>query len=83
VHILEEHNTLHRVERPYIAWIRLDNQLTNKKCFVTGGAGFIGSYLVESLLSHGCMITAYDNLASGKRTWLEGCLKDSRFQFAH
>jgi len=83
VHILEEHNTLHRVERANIAWIRLDNQLTNKKCFVTGGAGFIGSYLVESLLSRGCMITAYDNLASGKRAWLESCLKDSRFQFAH
>jgi len=29
------------------------------------------------------MITAYDNLASGKETWLENCRKDTRFKFVH
>jgi UDP-glucose 4-epimerase len=57
------------------------DELTNKKCFVTGGAGFIGSYLVETLLSRGCNVTAYDNLASGKENWLENCLGNSRFKF--
>lgn len=61
----------------------MDDRLANKKCFVTGGAGFIGSYLVESLLKRGCMVTAYDNLTSGKRVWLDNCVGDSRFKFVH
>ena len=38
---------------------------------------------MESLLSRGCTITVYDNLATGKKTWLENCLRNSRFQFVH
>lgn len=34
---------------------------------VTGGAGFIGSHLVESLAAAGCRVTVLDNLSSGKR----------------
>jgi UDP-glucose 4-epimerase len=37
------------------------------KYFITGGAGFIGSHLVESLLSGGNVVTVYDNLASGRK----------------
>ena len=33
---------------------------------VTGGAGFIGSHLVESLLLHGQKVEVLDNLSSGK-----------------
>jgi len=34
------------------------------KIFITGGAGFIGSNLVESLLTLGEIVTVYDNLSS-------------------
>jgi UDP-glucose 4-epimerase len=49
--------------------------------FITGGAGFIGNHLVARLLAEGCPVTAYDNLSSGKREWIEEHLGNSRFRF--
>ena len=43
-------------------------------CLVTGGAGFIGSNLVDALLDRGDRVTVIDNLSSGKRANLEGAL---------
>jgi len=34
-----------------------------KRWFVTGGAGFIGSHVVDLLVSAGCRVTVYDNLS--------------------
>ncbi len=39
--------------------------LSGARCFVTGGAGFIGSSLVRVLLKSGAEVVAYDNLATG------------------
>lgn len=36
-----------------------------KNALVTGGAGFIGSHLVDALLSEGCAVTVLDNLSTG------------------
>ena len=36
-----------------------------KSALVTGGAGFIGSHLVEALISAGCRVAVLDNLSSG------------------
>ncbi|CAA7613565.1 UDP-glucose 4-epimerase [Candidatus Terasakiella magnetica] len=41
--------------------------LDNKRhCIVTGGAGFIGSHLVERLLDDGHIVTIIDNFANGR-----------------
>jgi UDP-glucose 4-epimerase len=37
------------------------------RAIVTGGAGFIGSHLVDALLARGDDVTVVDNLSSGKR----------------
>ena len=43
-------------------------------CVVTGGAGFIGSNLVDALVARGDTVTVIDNLSSGKRENLRGAL---------
>jgi len=49
------------------------------KAFVTGGAGFIGSHLVDKLISRGDDVTVFDNLTSGKREFLEQHLNNDKF----
>ena len=39
-----------------------------EKALVTGGAGFIGSHLVEELLKHNVKVLVVDNLLTGKKT---------------
>lgn len=38
-----------------------------RRCLITGGAGFIGSHLVDALLARGDQITVADNLSTGRR----------------
>ena len=39
----------------------------NKTILITGGAGFVGSNLVEKLLRQKCLVIIYDNFFAGKR----------------
>jgi UDP-glucose 4-epimerase len=43
-------------------------------CVVTGGAGFIGSNLVDALLARGDHVTVIDNLSTGKRENLDNAI---------
>ena len=49
--------------------------------FITGGAGFIGSHLVDRLLAEGNTITVYDNLVSGKKENIARHFNDDNFTF--
>lgn len=58
-----------------------------KKILVTGGAGFIGSHLVEQLCNAGYEVIVLDNLFSGNKligmdkpqfTWVEGDVRDKK-----
>ncbi len=52
-----------------------------KHYFVTGGAGFVGSNLVERLMKRGGRVTVYDNLSLGRKEHLAPFLKSTRFKF--
>ncbi len=40
----------------------------SERVLVTGGAGFIGSHLVEALVDEGYLVRVVDNLATGHRS---------------
>jgi dTDP-glucose 4,6-dehydratase len=44
---------------------------TGSRILVTGGAGLVGSHLVDALLAKGCDVTAVDNFSTGSRANLE------------
>lgn len=47
------------------------------RSFVVGGAGFIGSHMVDRLVERG-PVTVYDNLSVGKTAFIEGHLASGR-----
>ena len=51
------------------------------KAFVTGGAGFIGSHLVDKLIQKGDKVTVFDNLSSGETKYIKHHLDNPSFKF--
>ena len=56
-------------------------KLAGKKCLVTGGAGFIGSHLVDLLIEEGAQVRVLDNLATGKKENLAQHFGKAEFEF--
>lgn len=50
------------------------------QAFVTGGAGFIGSNLVDRLLADGSHVRVYDNVSTGRREFLRKASEHRNFQ---
>jgi UDP-glucose 4-epimerase len=52
-----------------------------ERFLITGGAGFIGSHLCETLLTQGNPVVVIDNLSTGRKSNIEHLLQQPNFQF--
>ncbi len=57
------------------------NYNPRKRILVTGGAGFLGSHLIDRLLARGDEVVCADNLFTGSKRNIEHVLDNPRFEF--
>lgn len=59
----------------------LRNFANGKEALITGGAGFLGSYICEALIDAGAKVTCLDNFASGLASNVKGLQNNENFTF--
>ena len=52
-----------------------------QRVLVTGGAGFLGSWICDTLLASGARVTCVDNFASGRKENIRHLMDHERFRF--
>ncbi|MES1048994.1 SDR family NAD(P)-dependent oxidoreductase [Bacillus thuringiensis] len=57
------------------------NERSLERVLVIGGAGFIGSHIVDYLLKNNKQVTVFDNLSSGRLQLLKDHLNEQNFKF--
>ena len=57
------------------------NQYGRKRVLVTGGAGFLGSHLIDRLLARGDEVLCVDNLFTGDKRNIDHLASEPRFEF--
>jgi GDP-L-fucose synthase len=59
--------------------MRKNTFFKNKEVIVTGGAGFIGSYLAKKLVELGARVTVIDDCSRGEKRNLKGIIRKIKF----
>ena len=63
--------------------VRYRNEETRKRILITGGAGFVGSHLVDKLMLDGHEIIALDNYFTGRKKNIEHWIGHPNFEMVH
>jgi len=58
----------------------MERVLRDSRVLITGGAGFIGSNLIESLLDSGNYVACLDNFSTGKRENINDFIENPKFK---
>ena len=61
---------------------RLQSFYQGKNVLVTGGTGFIGSYIAQQLCEYGAHVTILDDLSTGSMANIAEARKSKRFRHA-
>jgi UDP-glucose 4-epimerase len=48
----------------------METNIKYKNILITGGAGFVGSHLADSLISQGCRVVVIDDLSKGRQEYI-------------
>ena len=57
------------------------DKLTNNKLLITGGAGFIGSNLIEHFLKQNNEVVCLDNLSTGHKKNIVPFLENKNYKY--
>jgi UDP-glucuronate decarboxylase len=60
--------------------VKAADTFTGKKVLITGGAGFIGSWLCDVLIGFGSEVTVVDDLSTGRVKNIEHLMNNSKFK---
>ncbi|XP_050424933.1 UDP-glucuronic acid decarboxylase 1 isoform X1 [Adelges cooleyi] len=71
-----------RIKKPYPN-VKYLNYRFKKRILVTGGAGFVGSHLVDQLMKAGHDITVVDNFFTGVKANVEHWIGHANFELIH
>ncbi|XP_034232474.1 UDP-glucuronic acid decarboxylase 1 [Thrips palmi] len=63
--------------------VKFLNYRTRKRILVTGGAGFVGSHLVDSLMMEGHEVIVVDNFFTGRKRNVEHWIGHENFELIH
>ncbi|CAI5447196.1 unnamed protein product [Caenorhabditis angaria] len=63
--------------------VRYRNEETRKRILITGGAGFVGSHLVDKLILDGHEVIALDNYFTGRKKNIEHWIGHPNFEMVH
>jgi UDP-glucuronate decarboxylase len=66
-------------QTPYVIFTQRLSEIYRKKILITGGAGFVGSHLVDRLMSEGHEVVVLDNFFTGRKANVEHWLHHPNF----
>ena len=82
-HALLSEQSLPTATTPYVMKTKTLPDHQRKKILVTGGAGFVGSHLVDKLMMDGMEVIVLDNFFTGQKKNIAHWLHHPNFRYVH